>query len=69
LRLAGRQRGDETHLSRLGHHRRADRAQHARHRKSGRQATFSSDILYDTLAKYDPDHLLMRITRKRRCAG
>ncbi|MEM9581246.1 MAG: ligase-associated DNA damage response DEXH box helicase, partial [Pseudomonadota bacterium] len=27
-------------------------------RKNGRQATFSSDILYDTLHKYDPDHLL-----------
>ncbi len=32
-------------------------------RKSGRQATFSSDILYDTLRKYDPDHLILRITR------
>jgi ATP-dependent Lhr-like helicase len=32
-------------------------------RKSGRQATFSSDILYDTLRRYDPDHLLLRITR------
>jgi len=32
-------------------------------RKSGRQATFSSDILYDTLLKYDPDHLLLRLTR------
>ncbi|MFV0383544.1 ligase-associated DNA damage response DEXH box helicase [Paracoccus sp. (in: a-proteobacteria)] len=31
-------------------------------RKTGRQATFSSDILYDTLHKYDPDHLLLRIT-------
>ncbi len=33
-------------------------------RKSGKQATFSSDILYDTLQKYDPDHLLLRITRE-----
>ena len=33
-------------------------------RKSGRQATFSSDILYDTLRKYDPDHLLLQITRQ-----
>lgn len=32
-------------------------------RKSGRQATFSSDILYDTLRKYDPGHLMLRITR------
>ncbi|MDS9467074.1 ligase-associated DNA damage response DEXH box helicase [Paracoccus sp. MBLB3053] len=31
-------------------------------RKTGRQATFTSDILYDTLRKYDPDHLLLRIT-------
>ncbi|WP_420011226.1 ligase-associated DNA damage response DEXH box helicase [Tateyamaria sp.] len=33
-------------------------------RKSGRQATFSSDILYDTLAKYDPDHLMLSITQQ-----
>ncbi|UZD89652.1 ligase-associated DNA damage response DEXH box helicase [Cognatishimia activa] len=38
-------------------------------RKSGRQATFSSDILYDTLQKYDPDHLLMRITRDEAMRG
>ncbi len=38
-------------------------------RKSGRQATFSSDILYDTLLKYDPDHLLMRITREEAMKG
>jgi ATP-dependent Lhr-like helicase len=38
-------------------------------RKSGRQATFSSDILYDTLRKYDPDHLLMQITREEALRG
>ena len=38
-------------------------------RKSGRQATFSSDILYDTLLKYDPDHLLMKITREEAMRG
>lgn len=38
-------------------------------RKSGRQATFSSDILYDTLQKYDPDHLLMRLTRQEAMRG
>jgi ATP-dependent Lhr-like helicase len=37
---------------------------YAGQRKSGRQATFSSDILYDTLLRYDPDHLMMRITRE-----
>ena len=38
-------------------------------RKSGRQATFSSDILYDTLRKYDPDHLLLQITRTEALRG
>lgn len=38
-------------------------------RRSGRQATFSSDILYDTLAKYEPDHLLMKITREEAMRG
>ncbi len=38
-------------------------------RKSGRQATFSSDILYDTLLKYDPDHLMMQITRQEARRG
>jgi len=38
-------------------------------RKSGRQATFSSDILYDTLVKYDPDHLLLDITRTEAMRG
>ena len=33
-------------------------------KKSGRQATFSSDILYDTLLKYDPGHVLMQITHE-----
>ncbi|NVO57324.1 ligase-associated DNA damage response DEXH box helicase [Rhodobacteraceae bacterium B1Z28] len=38
-------------------------------RKNGRQATFSSDILYDTLLKYDPNHLLMQITREEAMRG
>ena len=38
-------------------------------RKTGRQATMSSDILYDTLLKYDPDHLLMKITREEAMRG
>ncbi len=38
-------------------------------RKSGRQATFSSDILYDTLRKYDPDHVLLDITREEALKG
>ncbi|MCH2163838.1 MAG: ligase-associated DNA damage response DEXH box helicase [Marinovum sp.] len=38
-------------------------------RKTGRQTTFNSDILYDTLLKYDPDHILMRITREEAMRG
>lgn len=38
-------------------------------RKNGRQTTFSSDILYDTLHKYDPDHLMMQITRHEAMRG
>lgn len=38
-------------------------------KRSGRQATFSSDILYDTLIKYDPDHLMLKITREEAMRG
>ena len=38
-------------------------------RKSGRQTTFSSDILYDTLVKYDPAHLLLKITKDEAMKG
>ena len=38
-------------------------------RKSGRQATFSSDILYDTLRKYEPDHLMLQVTRQEALRG
>lgn len=36
---------------------------------TGRQATFSSDILYDTLHKYDPDHLILDATRREAMGG
>ncbi|MEZ5867039.1 MAG: ligase-associated DNA damage response DEXH box helicase [Defluviimonas denitrificans] len=42
---------------------------HPGQRKSGRQATFSSDILYDTLHRFDPDHLLLQITREEAMRG
>jgi ATP-dependent Lhr-like helicase len=38
-------------------------------RKTGRQATFSSDILYDTLRRYDPGHLMLEITRAEAMRG
>ena len=33
--------------------------QHPGKRKSGRQVTFSTDLIYDVLRKYEPDHLLL----------
>ncbi|CTQ33837.1 ligase-associated DNA damage response DEXH box helicase [Jannaschia rubra] len=38
-------------------------------RSSGRQATFSSDILYDTLRRHDPDHLMLSITEEEAMRG
>ena len=32
--------------------------------KSRRQVTFSSDLIYDTLRKHEPDHILLRATRQ-----
>ncbi len=42
---------------------------HQGRRKSGRQTTISSDILYDTLRKYDPDHLMLKITQTEALRG
>jgi ATP-dependent Lhr-like helicase len=33
---------------------------HQGKRKSGRQVTFSTDLIYDVLRRYEPDHLLLR---------
>ena len=33
--------------------------QHPGKRKSGRQVTFSTDLIYDVLRRYEPDHLLI----------
>ncbi|GAB5471217.1 MAG: ligase-associated DNA damage response DEXH box helicase [Rhodospirillales bacterium] len=37
--------------------------------KSGRQMTVSSDLIYDVLRKYQPDHLLLRATRAEAAGG
>jgi ATP-dependent helicase Lhr and Lhr-like helicase len=34
------------------------------HEKSGRQVTFSSDLVYDVLRRHQPDHLLLRCARE-----
>jgi hypothetical protein len=46
-----------------------DRAMPGGKRKTGRQAAFSTDILYDTLRKYDPDHVMLEITRAEAMRG
>jgi ATP-dependent helicase Lhr and Lhr-like helicase len=38
-------------------------------RKSGRQVTFSSDLIYDVLRRYEPEHVLLRATRADVAAG
>jgi ATP-dependent Lhr-like helicase len=38
-------------------------------RRTGKQVSFSSDILYDTLHRYDPGHLLLDVTREEALRG
>jgi ATP-dependent Lhr-like helicase len=37
--------------------------------KSGRQVTFSSDLIYDVLRRHEPDHVLLRATRAEAASG
>ncbi|HYE48770.1 MAG TPA: ligase-associated DNA damage response DEXH box helicase [Azospirillaceae bacterium] len=37
--------------------------------KTGRQVTFSADLIYDVLRRHDPGHLLLRATRADAAAG
>ena len=37
--------------------------------KSGRQITFSTDLIYDTLRRHQPDHLLLRCAREDAATG
>ncbi len=37
--------------------------------KSGKQVTFSSDLIYDVLRKHEPDHILLRATRADAARG
>ena len=38
-------------------------------RKSGRQVTFSTDLIYDVLRRHQPDHLLLRCAREDAARG
>ncbi len=37
--------------------------------KTGKQVTFSADLIYDVLRKHEPDHLLLRATRADAASG
>lgn len=37
--------------------------QYHSNKKTMRQVTFSTDLIYDTLREYDPDHILLKVTR------
>jgi ATP-dependent Lhr-like helicase len=37
--------------------------QYHSNKKTMRQVTFSTDLIYDTLREYDPDHVLLKVTR------
>ncbi|HQP21660.1 MAG TPA: DNA ligase-associated DEXH box helicase, partial [Phenylobacterium sp.] len=39
------------------------------HQKSGRQVTFSTDLIYDVLRRHQPDHLLLRCARDDAATG
>jgi len=37
--------------------------------KTGKQVTFSADLIYDVLRKHEPDHVLLRATRQEAAGG
>jgi ATP-dependent Lhr-like helicase len=39
------------------------------HEKTGKQVTFSADLIYDVLRKHQPDHVLLRATRQEAAGG
>ncbi len=42
---------------------------HPGHEKSGRQMTVNSDLIYNLLRRYEPDHVLLRATREDAARG
>ncbi len=42
---------------------------HPGQEKSGRQVTFSTDLIYDVLRKHEPGHILLRATRRDAAEG
>jgi ATP-dependent Lhr-like helicase len=43
--------------------------QHPGARKTRREVTFSSDLIYDVLRRHEPDHVLLRATRQEAAGG
>ena len=60
--LAGGIGALQAHLQELRHRRRPDPEAGHRQEKTGRQVTFSSDLIYDVLREHEPDHILLRAT-------
>ena len=42
---------------------------HPGQQKTGRQVTFNSDLIYDVLKKYQPDHILLEAARQDAMGG
>jgi ATP-dependent Lhr-like helicase len=42
---------------------------HPGQEKSGRQMTMNADLIYDVLRKHEPDHILLRATRREAASG
>ena len=42
---------------------------HPGQKKTGRQVTVNSDLIYDVLRRYEPDHILLRATRRDAARG
>ena len=65
-----RELDDEGGFQDLRADRRPDRAAvSAATQKSGRQITFSTDLVYDVLRRHQPDHLLLRCARADAAKG
>lgn len=42
---------------------------HPGQRKTGRQVTFSADLIYNVLRRHEPNHILLRATRQDAATG
>ena len=66
--MDGRINHAETQFLASCHHRRPDRLR-AWQRKTQKQVTINSDLIYDVLRSHQPDHLLLEATRQDAARG